>query len=273
MKKTKNLGLNMPDEDDFVEIDKINENMEKIDEELANKADISGCDISETVITTTEESTAEYPVPAAGDSAKTVLGKVQKFFADIRNWMTGVCLLGQIVNNCVTDNAKLPLSAAQGKVLMDRYTVLNTNFEAAKKSSSDGKKLVANAITQRGVSTAADAVFSTMAANIKKLTYLQSYSTTVSTNGTFYCQTHRINFYKLVVTGFNFTPKWISIDPSTGGWEGSSICINNLMYILSYKYSKAYVLNSSEGGYSIAKGSVTLLVYSPGSYTVRLSGY
>ena len=41
--------------------------------------------------------------------------------------MTGVCMLGQIVNNCVTDNAKLPLSAAQGKQLMDLYTVLNTN--------------------------------------------------------------------------------------------------------------------------------------------------
>lgn len=125
MKTTKNLGLNMPDKDDFVEIDKINENTEKIDEELAKKADAAGGDISETVITTTEESTAEYPVPAAGDSAKTVLGKVQKFFGDIRNWMTGVCLLGQIVNNCVTDNAKLPLSAAQGKALMDLYNALN----------------------------------------------------------------------------------------------------------------------------------------------------
>ena len=139
MKITKNLGLNMPDEDDFVEIDKINENAEKIDEELAKKADASGGDISETVITTVKASQAEYPVPAAGDSAKTVLGKVQKFFADIRNWMKGVCLLGQIVNNCVTDNAKLPLSAAQGKVLMDLYNVLNTNtkwasFETVKDS-------------------------------------------------------------------------------------------------------------------------------------------
>ena len=129
MKITKNFGLNMPDEDDFVEIDKINENAEKIDEELAKKADASGGDISETVITTVKASQAEYPVPAAGDSAKTVLGKVQKFFADIRNWMKGVCLLGQIVNNCVTDNAKLPLSAAQGKVLMDLYNVLNTKIK------------------------------------------------------------------------------------------------------------------------------------------------
>ncbi len=42
--------------------------------------------------------------------------------------MTGVCLLGHIVNNCVTDRADLPLSAAQGKALMDLYTVLNTNL-------------------------------------------------------------------------------------------------------------------------------------------------
>ena len=92
------------------------------------KVNGNGGDISETVITTAEESQAEYPVPEVGDSAKTVLGKVQKFFGDLRNWMTGVCLLGQIVNNCVTDNAKLPLSAAQGKVLMDLYNVLNTNL-------------------------------------------------------------------------------------------------------------------------------------------------
>ena len=93
------------------------------------KVNGNGGDISETVITTVKASQAEYPVPAAGDSAKTVLGKVQKFFADIRNWMTGVCLLGQIVNNCVTDNAKLPLSAAQGKILMDLYNVLNTKSQ------------------------------------------------------------------------------------------------------------------------------------------------
>ena len=49
----------------------------------------------------------------------------------MRNVVAGFKLVlyaGQIVNNCVTDNASLPLSAAQGKVLMDLYTVLNTNF-------------------------------------------------------------------------------------------------------------------------------------------------
>ena len=49
----------------------------------------------------------------------------------MRNVVAGFKLVlyaGQVVNNCVTDNAGLPLSAAQGKVLMDLYTVLNTNI-------------------------------------------------------------------------------------------------------------------------------------------------
>ena len=37
-----------------------------------------------------------------------------------------------IVNNCVTDNAKLPLSAAQGKALMDLYTKLNSDSQNMK---------------------------------------------------------------------------------------------------------------------------------------------
>ena len=91
------------------------------------KVDKTG-DISETTINTLDEpaTDVQFPVPVAGESTKTFLGKVKKFFEDTKNWMTGVCLIGQIVNNCVTNNAKLPLSAAQGKVLMDLYTVLNT---------------------------------------------------------------------------------------------------------------------------------------------------
>ena len=48
----------------------------------------------------------------------------------MRNVVAGFKLVlysGQIVNNCVTDRPDLPGSAAQLKVLMDLYTVLNTN--------------------------------------------------------------------------------------------------------------------------------------------------
>lgn len=100
-------------------------------EMLEKKIDGNGGDISETVIAATAESEAEYPVPAAGDSTKTAFGKIIKFFGDLRNWMTGVCLLGQIVNNCVTNRSDLPLSAAMGKQLQDAITVLNTNQKKA----------------------------------------------------------------------------------------------------------------------------------------------
>ena len=55
----------------------------------------------------------------------------------MRNVVAGFKLVlyaGQVVNNCVTDNAGLPLSAAQGKVLMDLYTVLNTKIDNLKSS-------------------------------------------------------------------------------------------------------------------------------------------
>lgn len=127
MKTTTNYGFKKPEKNEYINIDDLNDNMDAIDEEMAKKADAEGGDISNTLISNADEIKTEYPVPAAGDSPKTFLGKMKKFCTDIKNWMSGVCLLGQIVNNCVTDNAKLPLSAAQGKALMDLYTVLNTN--------------------------------------------------------------------------------------------------------------------------------------------------
>ena len=64
-------------------------------------------------------------------------GKLSTTFSNIKAAFKGACLIGQIVNNCVTNNAKLPLSAAQGKALMDLYTVLNSNLGDAKTDISD----------------------------------------------------------------------------------------------------------------------------------------
>ena len=94
----------------------------------ADKVDSAGGDTAETVISAFEASSENFPVPAVKEKAKTRWGKVKKFGDDFKAWMTGVCLLGHIVNNCVTNNPNLPLSAAQGKALMDLYTVLNTNI-------------------------------------------------------------------------------------------------------------------------------------------------
>ena len=128
MQLTPNYKLKKPEGTDPVDIQDFNDNADLIDAALKKKAESSGGDISEMTVKTLDTITTEFPVPVAGESQKSFLGKVKKFFEDTKNWMTGVCLIGQIVNNCVTNNAKLPLSAAQGKALMDLYTVLNTNF-------------------------------------------------------------------------------------------------------------------------------------------------
>ena len=128
MQLTPNYKLKKPEGTDPVDIQDFNDNADLIDAALKKKAESSGGDISGMTVKTLDDITTEFPVPVAGESTKTFLGKVKKFFSDTKNWMTGVCLIGQIVNNCVTNNARLPLSAAQGKVLMDLYNVLNTNL-------------------------------------------------------------------------------------------------------------------------------------------------
>lgn len=128
MQLTPNYNLKKPEGTDPVDIQDFNDNADAIDAALKKKAESSGGDISEMTVKTLDNITTDFPVPVAGEKPKSFLGKVKKFFEDTKSWMTGVCLIGQIVNNCVTNNAKLPLSAAQGKVLMDLYNVLNTNL-------------------------------------------------------------------------------------------------------------------------------------------------
>ena len=53
-----------------------------------------------------------------------------QFFRNLKAGLQFVLHAGQIVNNCVTDNAGLPLSAAQGKVLKDLYTQLYSEMQS-----------------------------------------------------------------------------------------------------------------------------------------------
>lgn len=130
MQLTPNYNLKKPEGTDPVDIQDFNDNADILDAELNKKADSAGGDISNMTIKALEEPAGtQFPIPEAGETSKSFLGKIRKFMNDFKSWNTGVCMIGQIVNNCVTNNDKLPLSAAQGKVLMDLYSVLNTNFE------------------------------------------------------------------------------------------------------------------------------------------------
>lgn len=61
------------------------------------------------------------------DTVKSKMNFFQ-FFRNLKSGLQFVLHVGSIVNNCVTDNPNLPLSAAQGKVLMDYYTKLYSDL-------------------------------------------------------------------------------------------------------------------------------------------------
>ena len=61
-----------------------------------------------------------------------------QFFRNLKAGLQFVLHTGQIVNNCVTDNSSLPLSAAQGKALMDKYTQLYSDSQTIANNLSDG---------------------------------------------------------------------------------------------------------------------------------------
>ncbi len=83
------------------------------------KVTASGGDIQDTKVGAFTASTASWPVPAAGETVKVILGKIVKYFTDLNSWRSTVVLIANIVNNCTSTDTNKPLSANQGKVLMD----------------------------------------------------------------------------------------------------------------------------------------------------------
>lgn len=61
------------------------------------------------------------------DTVKSKMNFFQ-FFRNLKAGLQFVLHAGSIVNNCVTDNPNLPLSAAQGKALQDQLATLNSNL-------------------------------------------------------------------------------------------------------------------------------------------------
>ena len=112
MEKTPKYEFGKPDQNDFYDVDVFNNNMEKVETALSEFDD-----------TGTVAEIKSFPEMLT----KLVTGN--KLAVTLRNLKAGLQFVlhaGSIVNNCVTDNANLPLSAAQGKALMDLYNVLNT---------------------------------------------------------------------------------------------------------------------------------------------------
>ena len=114
---TENFKFKKPDESDFYDVQDQNGNWDIADQELEKLNN-----------PTFEDYTGDTSVPAASAAIEELKSKSKLgvLLSNIKAAFKGACLIGHIVNNCVTDRSDLPLSAAQGKALMDLYNVLNT---------------------------------------------------------------------------------------------------------------------------------------------------
>lgn len=61
----------------------------RLNTELINKVGVSGGDLSNTVVSTVTASSASFPIPAAGETVKVIMGKIIKFMSDIAATFTG----------------------------------------------------------------------------------------------------------------------------------------------------------------------------------------
>ena len=93
------------------------DDFDKLVEKVKEKVAAVGGDVASTIASAFTESKDPYPIPQAGESIKVILGKVVKFFNDVK---TGCCKIGDIVNNCTSTDTDKPLAAAVGKVLWDK---------------------------------------------------------------------------------------------------------------------------------------------------------
>ena len=124
MNETTNLKLKKPAGNEYISVGIINENMDIIDagmKEISDSVDAPEFDASGSV----DGITGKTTLLASFVSKMPLI----KFMRNVKAGFKLVSFVGDIVNNCVTDNANLPLSAAQGKKLMDLYTVLNTKID------------------------------------------------------------------------------------------------------------------------------------------------
>ena len=105
-------------------------------------------------------------------STNTVQNKVIKKYVDDSN--TTKLDKTSVVDNQLTSEAGYALDARQANPNVEgslgaQIKTVNETVDTLKKSVSDGKTKVANAITDKGVETATDATFDVMAENISKI--------------------------------------------------------------------------------------------------------
>lgn len=78
---------------------------------------------------------ADFPIPAVGETGSTVFGKIIKFFNSTVSALSSKLNISDVVNNLTSTSTTQPLSAAQGKALNDAYTSLKSKMAMGGHSS------------------------------------------------------------------------------------------------------------------------------------------
>ncbi len=100
----------------------------------------------------------------SGEPYDILFGKIEKWLSDLKS-----AAFASIADNCITTEEGHVLDARQGTALQEQVDEINGNIDSLKKSVADGKALIAAAITRKGITTASDADFETIAANIDRI--------------------------------------------------------------------------------------------------------
>ena len=154
--ETTNYHFTKPAETDYYDVNVQNNNWDAADQELKDlndkKVTANGGDISETKVSTFVSNASQWPIPAAGEPPKTLWGKTKKFIEDFKSWMTGVCLLGQLVSNNSTNNSGLPASAAAvyQEAQLRAQQIAQLNSDLSLKTSSPSIHWINYALTESG---------------------------------------------------------------------------------------------------------------------------
>lgn len=96
-------------------------------EELKEKVDTEGGDISETQVSVLDESTEAFPVPMSGDKAKGLWGKLKKWQQDCLAKFGNYVLTSMITNQHVNSTSNIP-SSALVYLMQQGVTQLNRDF-------------------------------------------------------------------------------------------------------------------------------------------------
>ena len=85
---------------------------------------------------------ADFPIPAVGETGSTVFGKIIKFFNSTISALNSKLNISDVVNNLTSTSTTQPLSAAQGKALNDAITTVSQEMTLTNKFSSSNTKLI-----------------------------------------------------------------------------------------------------------------------------------